>query len=67
MLKKVCKQDDEDSEGSIKSPIPKSLLLYTLQWCEKDVGMDEAFYTTVMFISSLLCLHTFLIRHPYFF
>ena len=50
--------------------IPTSFLLYTAQWCEKDVGLDKVLYTTFTFIISIylvcilfampsLLLHTF--------
>ena len=34
-------------------------LLYTASGVKKDVGVDEALYTTFIFISFLTCLHTF--------
>ena len=51
------------SEGSIQSPIPTFFLLYTAQWSEKDVGMDETLRTTFTFLTSL---HTFWYAIPTF-
>ena len=54
---KVCKQVT-NVKVVYKATSLHLFLLYTAQWCEKDVGMDEALYTTFTFISFLTCLHT---------
>ena len=53
------------SEGSIYK-VPSLHLFYssyTVQWSEKDVGMDEALHTTFTFLTSL---HTFWYAIPTF-